>query len=115
MSQAAGNFNRRITIQKRTDEMSQFGQMKDKWVDVHKNIWAYVLAQPGTATGRSQPTDGVTRAISRYSFRIRWRKNVDAGMRVVYQGNYFDITEVIEDIRGHEYIDIAANYGGSVG
>lgn len=115
MGQEAGKFNRRITIQKRTDKMSQFGQLEDKWVDVYKNIWAYVLAQPGTASGRTQPTDGVSRAVARYSFRVRYRKGIDAAMRIVYQGNFFEITEVIEDIRNHEYVDIAANYGGSVG
>lgn len=57
----------------------------------------------------------MSRAIARYSFRVRYRKGIDASMRIVYQGNFFEITEVIEDIRGHEYIDIAANYGGSVG
>ena len=115
MGQEAGKFNRRITIQKRTENMSQFGQLEDKWVDVYPNIWAYVLSKPGTSVAKSQPAEGVARAVATYSFRVRYRKGIDAAMRIVYRGKYFEITEVIEDIRNHEYVDIAATFGGSAG
>lgn len=111
----AGNLNRRILIQKRTQVQDEAGQPIDAWVDVVK-VWAWVKTQSGMAVARqSTAQDGVAMSVNSYSFRIRYRPSVTDDMRVVYGGLNFDIKQVRHDLAGHDWTDIVAEQGGNDG
>lgn len=107
----SGLLNRRIRIEKRSEEMSG-GQLVDGWTP-HLTCWAQVNPKNSLA---SNPADGVARSIGTYVFRIRYRASgIDAGMRVIYQEQYFEVTGVIQDIAGHIYTDVVCQLGGAGG
>lgn len=110
----AGQFNRKIVIQQRTQVQDATGQLTDAWADVVKP-WAWVKAQSGMSATQSGSSDGVARSISAYSFRIRYRPAVTDDMRIVYQNMNFDIREIRHDVAGHEYTDIVCEQGGNDG
>lgn len=112
MTLHSGKLNRRILIQKRVDDYDSAGQQVDEWTDVCR-VWAWVRTASGVSSMHN--TEGVARAITRYSFRIRYNLKIQADMRIIYQGMYFDIKEVLHDIAGHEHTDIVANLGGAIG
>lgn len=111
----AGELNRRILIQKRTQEQDSTGQVTDVWKDVGK-FWAWIKTQSGMATTRQSVTqDGVAMSLNAYSFRIRYQPTITDDMRVVYGGMNFDIKHVRHDLAGHIWTDIVCEQGGSDG
>lgn len=91
MSIAAGSFPHRITIQKTTGARDEWNSPDPQgWEDVAK-VWANVRFQSGAESIRA----GADVSIVRASVRIRWRTGIDAGMRVLYGGQVFDIEAVL--------------------
>lgn len=112
MTLHAGKMNRKITVQHRLRVFDSCGQMIDAWEDLC-SVWAWVKSAAGAAY---LPTsDGVGRDIVKYSFRVRYNPRIKADMRIVYLGEYYEISDVLHDIAGHEYTDIVANHGGANG
>ena len=108
----AGKLNRKITVQYRARAFDAAGQLLEDWQDICI-VWAWVKSQSGVSAA---PTaDGVGRDITRYSFRVRYNPRIKADMRIIYQGEIFEIREVLHDISGHEYTDLLAYYGGANG
>lgn len=108
----AGKLNRKIIVQYRARDFDAAGQLKEGWQDLCI-MWAWVKSQSGVA---ATPTaDGVGRDITRYSFRVRYNTRIKADMRIIYQGDIFEIREVLHDIAGHEYTDLLAYCGGANG
>lgn len=108
----AGLLNRRISIDARRQEMSG-GQLVDEWERVFDG-WAQIDPRNTRAT-QVPSSDGVARDIESYTFRIRYRPSINAGMRVIYQGNTFEIVGVLHDFVGHIYTDILCAFGGAQG
>lgn len=112
MTLHAGKLNRKITVQHRAREFDAAGQLLEQWVDLCI-VWAWVKTAAGVA---ATPTaDGVGRDIVRYSFRVRYNTRIKADMRIIYNGEIYEIREVLHDIAGHEYTDLVAYYGGANG
>lgn len=115
MTLPAGSLNRRISIQARQFGTDQGGQPLDGW-DVVANVWARVLGATGMASIRlSGLQDNVAASINAYSFRIRYREGLDAGMRVVFNGVVFDIKQVRMDFERREWTDLVCEQGGNNG
>lgn len=115
MSLPAGSLNRRITIQSRIVGEDAAGQPVMTWQDV-ATVWADVRGATGMASIRqSSPIDGVAVSMNSYSFRIRFREGLDAGMRVLYAGQAFDVKHVRMDFSGREWTDLVAELGGNDG
>lgn len=110
----AGNLNRKITIQRRTQTQDAAGQPVDAWVDVVKP-WAWVKTQTGMGALRNSQDGSVAMSLVAYSFRIRYRPSVTDDMRVIYGGLYFDIKQVRHDLADHEWTDIVCEEGGNDG
>ncbi len=113
MSLAAGTLNRLVTIQRRQDGEDEAGQPLTGWEDV-----AQVRANIKGPTGLGSITglqDNVAASINRYSFRIRYRTGIDAGMRVLHDGLPFDIRQVLMDFERRNYTDLVCEQGGSEG
>ena len=87
----AGQLRHRITIQRKTGGKDAWGTpIPDAWEDVAK-VWADIRHQSGSESIRA----GADVSIVRASVRIRWRTGIDAGMRVLYQGQAYDIEAVL--------------------
>lgn len=108
-----GTLNRRITIQRQSTSTDEAGQPLDVWTDV-ATVWANVKGQTGL--GAIKDVQGnVSSSISRYSFRIRFRAGLDAGMRVIYNAVPFDVTQVRMDFAEREWTDLVCELGGNDG
>ncbi|CAM5220400.1 hypothetical protein CDEF62S_00642 [Castellaniella defragrans] len=97
----AGTFNRRITVQKHVQGQDEIGQPIDMWVDA-ATVWAWIKTQSGMAT----ISNGIAFSVTHYSFRVRYRTDLDVGMRVTYDGTSFDIQYIAHDLAGHRWSDL---------
>lgn len=115
MGLAAGDLNRQIIIQRRVPGETPEGQPVDVWVDV-ATVWASIRGQTGmgSITGLQ---DDVAASIERYSYRIRYRTGIDAGMRIyeVATGDVADIRQVRMDRAHREWTDLVTEVGGNEG
>ncbi len=111
----AGALNRRITLQSRDTGYDEAGQPVDTWTDVAE-VWANVRGQTGMGSIRqSVPQDGVAVEMNSYSFRVRFREGLNAGMRVVYSGQNFDVKQVRMDFDKRKWTDLVCELGGNDG
>lgn len=107
-------LNSRITIQSRDSGEDAAGQPLQTWSNV-ATVWAHVLGQTGMGTIRH--SGEVAASINAYSFRIRYRTDVVAGMRVVFGGVNYDIKPggVRHDHAGKAWTDLVCEVGGNDG
>ena len=87
----AGRLNSKITIQRKTAAADAWGTPEPQGWEDHAKVWSNVRHQSGSESIRA----GADVSIVRASVRIRWRTGIDAGMRVLYQGQAFDIEAVL--------------------
>lgn len=97
----AGQFNRRITLQRRTPGTGPIGQPINTW-EVVATVWASVRHASGLETIKADALTSVVKA----SIRIRFREDVSAGMRVALAGVFYDIRAVLPDLVGRQYVDL---------
>lgn len=99
----AGTLKDRITIERHTQAKDQWGSLipgTEAWVEVAK-VWASVLHKSGLGTIKADAEVSIVRA----SIRIRRRAGVDAGMRVLFDGNVYELKAVLPGPT-REYIDL---------
>lgn len=97
----AGDLRSRITIQKRGPTKDDWGTpMPDAWADLD-TVWADVRHPSGLEMVKADATTSVVKA----SIRIRWRSDVTAGMRVLFDGRVYNILAVLPDAR-RVYVDL---------
>lgn len=98
----AGKLDRLITIQKRTAAVDGWGgPLPEAWEDV-VTVWADFRHKSGSETIRADAETSTVRA----SVRIRWRTNVDAGMRVKVGSAFYEIEAVMPDLAGRVFVDL---------
>lgn len=119
MSIAAGSLRRLVRIERRETGTDDAGQPNGAWVEV-ATVWADPRGQTGMGSiTRNQ--DNVGASINAYSFRIRFRRGLDQGMRLfeledgVPVGDPFDIKNVRMDLAGREWTDVICEQGGGDG
>lgn len=108
----AGQLNRRITIQERTTGQDAAGQPLLTWTDFAK-VWSFPVGKTGLLTMKEQ--GDVPLPIKQYSFRIRYREDIDESMRVLYRGLKFDIKQVRLDLAERKWTDLVCQQGGNDG
>jgi SPP1 family predicted phage head-tail adaptor len=106
-----GDFNRRITVQVKQDGQDEAGQPVATWVNVVAGLPAYLLAM----TGKEYINASEEVSKAQLSMRIRWRTDITASMRVLYDGAIFDIQAVLPDYAGRRFIDLACSTGANDG
>jgi SPP1 family predicted phage head-tail adaptor len=107
----AGALNRQIEIQSRDSGTDEAGQPVQTWATL-ATVWANVAG----ATGMGSIKAGVGGVeINAYSFRIRYRTDVDAAERVVFNGQNFDVKSVRHDHAGKVWTDLVCEVGGNDG
>ena len=92
-----GRLDRRITIQEDVGTQDAAGQPVSDWQDIAANptVWAEVVPVGGSEVFQAKQCGAETVK----KFRIRWRGDVTAKMRVVYDSDNYDIADVAEDRR----------------
>lgn len=111
----AQKLNRRITIERKATTQDTWGQPSTSWVEV-ASVHAQVKFITGAGfVGQEFFSGGleVSRPIA--SFRIRKRDGIDAGMRISYDGRYYDIKVVLPDEQDRRHIDLGVATGANNG
>ena len=101
----AGKLNRRITIEQRSTTQDAIGQPVETWTTV-ATVWADVRSTNGLSFIKEAIKADADVSISRVSFRIRHRTGINAGMRVVFNTENYDIEAVMPDMAGKRHLDI---------
>lgn len=114
MGLAAGKLNRLITIQQRGVGVDALNQPLSVW-NTLAVVYANVVGSTGMANIRQSTTseEGLTREVNAYSFRIRYRTDVNAKMRVMLEGVPYDIKQVRHDHANREWTDLVCEVGGN--
>ena len=97
----ASQLNRRVTLQRRATGQDAAGQPVSSWQDV-ATVWASVLTQNGLESIKADRPVSQVKA----SIRIRWRTDIDAGMRAVLGATVYDIKAVLPDETKRQHIDL---------
>lgn len=115
----AGTLRTWIRIERREDSADEVGQPNGAWVEV-----VTVRSDPRGQTGMGAITrnqDNMGASINAYSFRIRFRRGIDQGMRVLELfdgqpvGDPFDIKNVRMDLARRQWTDLICEQGGNDG
>lgn len=97
----AGKLNRRITLQSRTATQDAAGQPVETWSDV-ANVWAEIRHPSGLSAIKGDGDVSIVKA----SIRIRYRADVDAGMRIEHGASLYDIKAVLPDDVSRTHLDL---------
>ena len=97
----AGTLRDRVTIQRKTGSGDGWNLPQTPgWVD-HAKVWARVEHLSGLATIKADADTSIVKA----SMRIRWRTDVNAGMRVLFSGKTYDI-DAVQPGATREHVDL---------
>lgn len=96
-----GKLDKRVTIEKKVSGRDAAGEPRDVWEKV-KTIWANVRFERGSEFIRNNKNTAVTRA----SIRVRYREDVDEGMRIVYGKRILNIVNILPDENEKKWLDI---------
>ncbi|MGB3069823.1 MAG: phage head closure protein [Ottowia sp.] len=97
----AGTLRDRITIQRKTGGVNEWDEpLPDGWEE-HAKVWARVEHLSGLAAIKADADTSIVKA----SMRIRWRTDVNAGMRVLFSGKTYDI-DAVQPGATREYVDL---------
>jgi len=88
----AGELDRRITLQEISQPVSDTGSVSEgTWTDVAPPIWAKEMP----VIGREYVTANQIAAQSDIVFRIRYRSNLSTKMRLLFNGQIFNIRSIL--------------------
>lgn len=99
----AGRLNRRCTLQAPGTTTDALGQPIPGWTDV-ATVWGDIRMKSGLEAIKAGASVSVVQA----SIRVRYRAGITAGMRVVHNLTNYNITAVMPDVGGREYVDLVA-------
>ena len=89
-------LNRQISIEQRSDVPNTLGETIPTWSVLHSALWA----QKQPVRGREFFAAGQMQTPADVRFRIRYRAGITAAMRVVDNGEPFDIVGEPIDVDG---------------
>jgi len=90
----AGNFDRRVELHAPHNRVTRSGGNERVWTKV-TTVWA---EQVRSAGGESDLADQVN-AVTRATFRIRYRTGMGPDWRLVFRGQTYEINSVSEPVR----------------
>jgi len=105
----AGDLTERIYLQQRDPAVGALREQAKSWVMFTPNgIWS---SRPFAPRGREFFAGGQEQAEATLAFRIRYRTDVTTKMRLLHNGQPYDIT-VINPVRGgKEFVDLICKAG----
>ena len=99
----AGRLNRRCQLQSPSQSVDELGQPIPGWTDV-ATVWADIRMKSGLEAIKAGAPVSVVQA----SIRVRYRAGINAGMRIVHNLTAYNITAVMPDVGGREFVDLVA-------
>ena len=105
---AASELKRRVRIERRERRQDELGQPVDQWVEV-VTTWASV----GSLTGKELLRSNAVVGSAATSIRIRYRKDIRSGMRIVVDGWVYHIVQPLPHVNSRAFMDLAcrASFG----
>jgi SPP1 family predicted phage head-tail adaptor len=97
----AGLLRNRVELQSRLEVFDDIGQPSTSWLTT-ATVWADIRYLSGLSTLKA----GADVSVSKCSIRMRYRA-VNAGQRIVYGNEVFEIDAVLPDGK-REYVDCVA-------
>ncbi|MDR6767724.1 SPP1 family predicted phage head-tail adaptor [Acidovorax delafieldii] len=97
----AGDLRNRITIERQTTDQDAGGQPLEVWTPM-ATVWADIRNPTGLGAIRADAQAAVVKT----SIRIRWRTDIEAGMRVVHGATVYEIGAVLPDHARREFVDL---------
>ena len=97
----AGRLNRLVTLQAPGTTQDELGQPIPGWTDV-ATLWGDVRLRSGLESVKAGAVVSTVQA----SVRIRYRKGINAGMRVLVDSVPYEVLAVQPDVGGREYVDL---------
>lgn len=88
-----GRLDRRITLLARSTVRDSFGDATEQFT-AFADVWAQVIPERGGELIRAN--NGQRQAQAVVTFRVRWRANLKREIRVQWDGNSYDVTNVKE-------------------
>lgn len=96
----AGQLRKRVTIQQRSTSLDSLGGQSTTWTDVC-TLWASV--EP--TGGKERDVGGAIRAESMFTITTRYYKGIVPKMRVMFDGNPYDVLNINDtDSRHRELV-----------
>jgi len=86
-----GKLHRKIVIEEPTNASNNYGEYVTTWSTFH-TCFAAISRFGGTEKLRS----GKIEAVNKVRFKIRFFAGIEEDMRVLYNGNYYQIKEIQE-------------------
>ena len=103
-----GAMDRRIVIEQVTTVNNTFGEDVETWT-TFATVWCHVKPIRGQEVFQTDQTV----AVQQTQFRIRYRTGIDEKMRIVYDGDTYDIISILE-LGRREGLDIMATVNNPV-
>lgn len=97
----AGRLNRRCTLQSPSQSVDALGQPTPGWTDV-ATVWGDVRLRSGLESVKAGAVVSTVQA----SVRVRYRKGINAGMRVLVDSVPYEVVAVQPDVGGRVYVDL---------
>jgi len=98
-----GKLNKRITIQAYTTTENDMGDSISTWVDLG-TVWANVT----NLHGREYFAAMQVQAEKTVKFTIRCNKNINETMRIIFEGNNYNINFIDNIKYGNKFMEIKA-------
>ena len=96
-------FNKRIAIRKFTTTLNENGFEIQEWSD-YSTVWASV----SNLNGREYFAAQAVQAEKTVKFTIRFNKNINESMRIIFEGNNYDISSIDNIKYSNEFMEIKA-------
>jgi len=96
-----GKYDRRVTIQRRSEVRDSFGQVVASWVDV-ATVWARRMGRDGKDEFSADQHVSVLPVV----FEIRFREDVAPKMRLVHRQTVYEI-ETIDEVARNETLRLS--------
>ena len=106
----AGDLNRQVALQSRSDTLDDYGQRVRTWTTV-----ANVMAHIEPLYGRELEAARATMQQVSHRITIRYRTHIEAQMRFVYAGRYFNINAIMDADTRHRELTVLCEEGTNDG
>ena len=101
-------LNKRVTIEQATQVKGASGGLTETWATV-ATVWAAVRNYSGNE--RRATTNGGQVAEARTEFRIHYRADVSAEMRILYNGAIYNIRHVNNLFESNRWVILTCDTG----
>lgn len=101
-----GRLDRKIVIEGKTQAQNSYGEPVATWSTYHT-----AFAQVQKAGGKEGEEASRITATNMVRFKIRFFAGITEDMRVLYNGNYYDIIEIQELDREGLWLKASRKYG----